>query len=120
NLAVALKYVLFRSDARETLLSLGLDWDVGETGRKRVGAESFDTVTPALFFGRGLCDLPDSLELLKPLAVTGTFGVAIPTRDRTGQNVGVLGQLHFYLDDIAPQVFTRTPFHGVLGPAVPR
>jgi hypothetical protein len=44
----------------------------------------------------------------------------IPVNDRTGKNVGVLGQLHFYLDDIAPQIFTWTPFHGVLGPTFPR
>ena len=44
----------------------------------------------------------------------------IPVNDRTGKNIGVLGQLHFYLDDIAPQIFTWTPFHGVLGPTFPR
>lgn len=220
NLEVLLKYVFFKSPEHETLLSLALGWDVGGTGSKKVGAESFDTVTPALFFGQGLGDLPDSVELVRPLAITGFFGVAIPTRnsttnvtitdegdvdverevhpnvakwgftlqyslqylqafvrdvglpkpfsrmipivefamrtpldgrdagrttgtinpgviwfgryvqigveavvpvnDRTGKNVGVLGQLHFYLDDIAPAIFTRTPFHGVLGPAVPR
>ena len=44
----------------------------------------------------------------------------IPVNERTGKNVGVVGQLHFYLDDILPQVFTWTPFHGVLGPTQPR
>ena len=34
----------------------------------------------------------------------------------TGKNIGVVAQLHFYLDDIAPQIFTWTPFSGVLGP----
>ena len=34
--------------------------------------------------------------------------------------VGVIGQLHFYLDDILPEVFTWTPFSGVLGPTQPR
>ena len=32
---------------------------------------------------------------------------------------GVIAQLHFYLDDILPQIFTWTPFHGVLGPTQP-
>jgi hypothetical protein len=221
NMEVALKYVFFKNPEHETLLALGLGWDVGGTGSaKRVGAESFDTVTPSLFFGKGFGDLPDSLEYAKPLALTGVFGVAIPTkyssrritveddgtidvehevhpavarwglslqyslqylqsyvrdvglpaplnrmiplvefsmqtpieRPRTGhttgtinpgviwfgryvqigvevlipvnrqsgKNVGVVGQLHFYLDDILPQVFTWTPFHGVLGPTQPR
>jgi hypothetical protein len=34
--------------------------------------------------------------------------------------VGLLGQVHFYLDDIWPEVFTWTPFSGVLGPTQPR
>jgi hypothetical protein len=43
-----------------------------------------------------------------------------PVNGASGKNVGVLAQLHFYLDDILPQVFTWTPFHGVLGPTQPR
>ena len=221
NLEVSLKYVFFKSAEHETLLSAGLSWDVGGTGSRRVDAERFDTITPALFFGKGFGDLPESLNYVKPLALTGTFGVSIPTRhatktftteedgsvtvdrevnssaavwgftvqynlqylqsfvrdvglpapfnrmiplvefvmrtplddprnagrttgtinpgiiwfgryvqvgleaivpvnERTGKNVGVLGQIHFYLDDIAPQIFTWTPFHGVLGPTQPR
>ena len=220
NLEVSLKYVLFKSVEHETLLSLGLGWDVGGTGEKKIGAETFDTVTPGLFFGKGFGDLPESVELLKPLAVTGAFGVAIPTKgstntvtvtadgeneveheihpnvarwgftlqynlqylqsfvrdiglpkpfnrmipivefamqtplegrnsgrttgtinagfiwfgrffqvgleavvpvnDRTGKTVGILGQLHFYLDDIVPKIFTWTPFHGTLGPTQSR
>jgi hypothetical protein len=220
NMEISLKYVFWKSAEHETLLSAGVSWDVGGTGSKRIGAESFDTVTPQLFFGKGFGDLPDSLELLKPIAVTGAFGVGIPTRrfNKTitvsdegdvdvekelnpkvvqwgftlqynlqylqtvvrdvglpaplnrmipivefametpvegplsgqttgtinpgviwfgrylqlglelqipvnrdsGKNVGVLAQLHFYLDDIAPQIFTWTPFHGILGPTQPR
>src|SRR5206468_2238898 len=44
----------------------------------------------------------------------------IPVNERSGKNVGVIGQIHFYLDDIAPQIFSWTPFHGVLGPTQPR
>ena len=44
----------------------------------------------------------------------------IPVNTRTGKNVGVLAQIHFYLDDIAPKIFTWTPFHGVLGPTQPQ
>jgi hypothetical protein len=223
NMEVSLKYVLFKSPEHETLLSVGLGWDVGGTGARKVGAESFDTVTPALFFGKGFGDLPDALDFAKPLALTGSLGVAMPTRhatvtktveddgtvsfdrevnpsvaqwgvtvqynlqylqsyvrdiglpqpfsrmiplvefvmqtplddpnpqkagrttgtinpgiiwfgryvqvgveaviplnERTGKNVGVLAQLHFYLDDILPEVFTWTPFHGVLGPTQSR
>jgi hypothetical protein len=220
NMEVSLKYVFFKSAEHELLLSAGVSWDVGGTGSKKVGAESFDTVTPTIFFGKGFGDLPDSLDYAKPFAVTGSIGLALPTRryneirtteadgtvtsereknittvqwgfsfqynmqylqsyvrdvglpqpfsrmipivelaletptndprtSRTtgtvnpgiiwfgkyiqlgleavvpintasGKNVGVLGQVHFYLDDILPQVFTWTPFHGILGPTQPR
>jgi hypothetical protein len=221
NMEVSLKYVFWKSAEHETLLSAGVSWDVGGTGSKRIGAESFDTVTPQFFFGKGLGDLPDAVALLRPLAVTGAFGVGLPTRrfnktisvsdedgsvqvekelnpkvvkwgfsvqynfqylqsfvkdvglpapfnrmiplvevalqtpvegpeagrttgtinpgviwfgryfqlglelqipinPQSGKGVGVLGQLHFYLDDIAPGIFTWTPFHGVLGPTQPR
>jgi len=220
NMEVSLKYVFWKSAAHETLLSAGVSWDVGGTGSKKIGAESFDTVTPQLFFGKGFGDLPAAVEWLKPLALTGAFGLDIPTRrynqtistndegeveverelnpkvmqwgftvqynlqylqsfvrdvglpapfnrliplvefsmqtpvegrqsgrttgtinpgviwfgrylqlgieavipvnTRTGKNVGVIGQVHFYLDDIAPKVFTWTPFYGVLGPTQPQ
>ncbi len=222
NLGVSLKYVVYRNPTHQFLASAGLGWDVGGTGSKQVDAESFDTVTPSLFFGKCLGDLPDTVQYLQPLVLTGMFGVAMPTthavrtssvndetgetevhslanpsvaewgftvqynlyylqsfvRDvglpapfnrmiplvefamqtpldvpgqagrttgtinpgivwfgryvqigleaqipvnaRSGKNIGILGQLHFYLDDIAPAVFTWTPFHGVLGPTFAR
>ena len=221
NMEVALKYVFFKDAEHEALVAAGVGWDVGGTGnRRRVDAESFDTITPSLFFGKGFGDLPDSLDYAKPLALTGVFGVAMPTTgsskrvkigddgdidverelhpdvakwgfslqynlqylqsfvrdiglpaplnrmiplvelsletplDRmktghttgtvnpgiiwfgryiqlgvealvpingpSGKNLGVIGQLHFYLDDIWPQIFTWTPLHGILGPTQPR
>jgi hypothetical protein len=49
-------------------------WDVGGTGRKAVGAESFDTLTPLLLFGKGLGDVSEALVLLRPLAIAGLVG----------------------------------------------
>ncbi len=83
NLEVGLKYQAFTSAAHEAIVSLGLSWEVGGTGRRATGAESFDVVTPAVFFGKGFGDLPDSLSALKPLALTGVAGLAIPTRAKT-------------------------------------
>ena len=220
NLEISAKYVVFKSAAHELLVALGLSWDVGGTGSKKVDAESFDTWTPQIFVGKGFGDLPDQLELMKPFAVTGVFGLAVPSRIHTktfetdedgnvdvkkplnptvfqwggslqynlqylqsyvrdvglpaplnrmipivefaletpldgrnagrttgtinpgiiwfgryfqlgieavipvnhdvSKNVGALAQIHFYLDDILPQVFTWTPFHGVLGPTQPQ
>jgi len=220
NMEVALKYVFWKSAEHETLLSAGAGWEIGGTGSKKIGADSFDTVTPQFFFGKGFGDLPDAVDWLKPAALTGALGLAIPVRrlnktfsldddgnvqtthdlnpktfnwgfsvqynlqylqsfvrdvglptpfnrmipvvefamqtpiegphtgrttgtinpgiiwfgrymqlsveavipanTMTGKNVGVLGQIHFYLDDIAPKIFTWTPFYGVLGPTQPQ
>ena len=83
NLEIGLKWQAFTSAEHEALVSLGLGWEVGGTGRKATGAESFDVVTPAIFFGKGFGDLPSSLDLLKPLALTGLVGLEIPTRSST-------------------------------------
>ena len=40
----------------------------------------------------------------------------IPLNDTSGRHTGFLGMVHFFIDDIAPNIFTWTPFHGVLGP----
>ncbi len=207
NLEVGGKYQFFKSESHETILSLGLDSEIGGTGRKAVGADSFTTFTPGLFYGKGFGDLPGALSFLKPLALTGVLGVALPTRsknvtvtddevqidrnphvlqwgfaveysipylqsfvkdvglpapfnrmipvvelsfqspldrgqggkttgtvnpgilwagqfvqlgleaiipinERTGKNVGVIGQLHFYLDGLFPKFFGRPLFGG--------
>ena len=83
NLAASIKYKFYQSDERETILSAGVDWDIGGSGSKRVGAESFNTLTPTLFFGKGFGDLPESMKFLRPLAVTGLVGVGLPTRSGT-------------------------------------
>ena len=83
NFAVSAKYQFYKSEAHETIVSAGLDWDIGSSGAKRVGAESFSTLTPAIFFGKGFGDLPESVRFLRPLAITGSVGVGFPTRSRT-------------------------------------
>jgi hypothetical protein len=83
NLEVGLHYLLYESDAREGLLSVGLDSEIGGTGKKDFEADDFNTFTPAVFFGRGLGDLPEGAAWLRPLALTGSVGVAFPARAST-------------------------------------
>lgn len=83
NVSLGAKYQVFESDAHEAIVSAGVDWDVGHSGAKRVGAESISTVTPTLFFGKGWGDLPHSMAWLRPVAVTGLVGVGIPSRAST-------------------------------------
>jgi hypothetical protein len=83
NTELGLKYQVYKSEEREALVSLGLNWEIGGTGSRSIGAERFSTYTPAVFFGKGFGDLPASMQMLRPLAVTGSLGVGIPSRSST-------------------------------------
>jgi hypothetical protein len=83
NVAANVKYQFHKNDEHESIASVGLDWDIGGSGARSVGAERFSTLTPALFAGKGFGDLPESLRYLRPLAVTGSAGVAFPSRRST-------------------------------------
>ena len=94
NLSIGSKYEFFENDEHEAVVSLGLGVDVGGTGSKEMGADTFSTWTPGIFFGKGFGDLPTELRFLKPFALTGQLGIAIPTsasarsftvNDRTGE-----------------------------------
>jgi len=87
NLEANFKYQFYKNDAHEAIASVGLDADIGGTGSKRVGAESFSTFTPGVFFGKGFGDLPDEMKFLRPFAITGQLGVSIPSsRNSTSIN----------------------------------
>src|SRR5882672_9629895 len=88
NIELSAKYQFFTSVDHEAILSLGTGVEIGGTGQQRVDADSFSTWTPAFFFGKGLGDLPDTLSLLRPAAVTGVVGVAIPTSASTRSSDG--------------------------------
>jgi hypothetical protein len=83
NFALSAKYQLYTDAEREAIVSVGVDWDIGGSGSKRVGAESFSTITPAIFFGKGFGDLAADMSLLRPFALTGSLGVGFPTRSST-------------------------------------
>jgi hypothetical protein len=83
NLETSLKYLLYVDPASEFMLSTGFSVEWGGIGAERVGAEDFNVYTPQLFFGKGFGDLPDSMAALRPLALTGQFGLEIPGRSKT-------------------------------------
>ena len=76
---IGLKYEAYRDNRHETLVSVGLAWGIGHSGARGVGADAPNTIQPAVFFGKGFGDLPDSLSWLRPFAVTGAVSVEIPT-----------------------------------------
>ncbi len=80
NLEAGAKYQFFTSALHETILSIGIETEIEDTGDTSVGAEEFTTISPAFFFGKGFSDLPESLKYLRPLAITGVIGPNVPTR----------------------------------------
>jgi hypothetical protein len=79
NLGIGAKWQFLTNEEHELILSVGTDIDIGGTGAHQI-AESFSTITPAVFFGKGLGDLPESINFLRPFAVTGLVGPGFPTR----------------------------------------
>ena len=78
NLETTFKYRVLKSPEHEFVMSIGLNIEWGGTGVDRVGADPFNTYAPTLYFGKGFGDLPDTVSWLRPLALTGQVGYAIP------------------------------------------
>lgn len=135
NLWLALRYQFLKSAEHEAVASAELAWDIGGSGSRKVDAERFSTLTPAVFFGKGLGDLPEDAGFLRPLAVTGFLGVAMPTASttrtavvdettggttiETTQNPNVLvwgGTIQYslrYLESYVKDVGLGAPFNGL-------
>jgi hypothetical protein len=80
NLETTVMYQAVTSARHEAVVSLGVTGEWGGTGSTAVGAERFGVVKPTLSFGKGLGDLPRSVSWLRPAALTGVVGYAIPTQ----------------------------------------
>ena len=96
NLDISPALEVYRNDAHEFIFSTGLSWEIGGTGSKAV-AERTSTYTPTVKFGKGFGDLPDSLKYLRPLAITGTVGYAIPTASDEFKSVEWGGAIEYSL-----------------------
>ncbi len=77
DIVATAKYELWIDAPHETIVSVGVEADIGRTG-KRDFSNTFTTLSPTLYFGKGLGDLPDKLAPLRPFAVTGVVGQDIP------------------------------------------
>jgi hypothetical protein len=83
NIELGVKWQFLLSPVHEAVASIALNAELGGPGARRVGADPFTTLTPAVLFGKGAGDLPDSLNYLRPLALTGSLGYALPTMRKT-------------------------------------
>jgi hypothetical protein len=53
---------------------------IGGTGLPQIAAP-FSTLTPTMYIGKGFADLPDSMAWLRPLTISATAAVAVPTQN---------------------------------------
>ena len=114
NFELTLKYKLYVNDEHEFMGAAGVTREFGGSGSQSVGASTNGSTTPKLYFGKGLGDLP--IGVLRPLAVTGTFGYQFSDNrniDPNQMNYGFsvqysLPYLQQHVVDIGlPQFFAR-------------
>ena len=114
NLEISSALEVYRNPKRELIVTTGLDWEVGGTGNKAV-AERSSTFTPTIKFGKGFGDLPDSMQYLRPLAVTGTVGYAIPGTRGEPSSVEWAGAIEYSLlylqNNVRDQGFSNVVAH---------
>lgn len=72
---ITAKYRVFTSETHEAMASIGVQKEFGGVGATdhRL-ADTAGWTQPTLYFGKGMGDLPASLGLLRPFAVTGELG----------------------------------------------
>jgi hypothetical protein len=78
NLVIGTQYQLYTNPEHQFIVTVGGTAAIGGTGASPVAA-SFSTLTPTVYIGKGFGDLPDSVAWLRPLTVSGTIAVAVPT-----------------------------------------
>ncbi|MGF6301410.1 hypothetical protein OKW43_007692 [Paraburkholderia sp. WC7.3g] len=78
NFGVGLKYLLYVNDAHEFMTSVGVNAEFGGTGSRAI-ADNFSTISPTIYVGKGMGDLPDSLAYLRPIAITAEAAPALTT-----------------------------------------
>ena len=79
DFALSAKYQLWENVPHQAIFSVGALWQIGGTGSKQVGASSTSVFTPTIYYGKAFGDLPDALKYAKPIAITGTLGLDVPT-----------------------------------------
>ncbi|MFM0140673.1 hypothetical protein [Caballeronia grimmiae] len=78
NFGLGLKYLLYVNEAHEFMTSVGVNAELGGTGSRAI-ADNFSTISPTLYAGKGMGDLPDSLAYLRPIAITAEAAPALTT-----------------------------------------
>ena len=115
NVYYTVKKELTINDQHEFALTLGLNGQVGGTGGPGVG--NYTTYAPTIFFAKGFGDLPNSMSLLKPMAITGVLGYQMSTDQAqpTALNWGFTLQYSFlYLNNHVHRTGWAEPFNHII------
>src|SRR5258707_4269990 len=78
NLVIGTQYQLYTNPEHQFVFTVGGTAAIGGTGAPGI-ASSFSTLTPTVYIGKGFGDLPDSAAWLRPLTISATAAVAVPT-----------------------------------------
>lgn len=97
NLEITPIVTFARDPDSEFVASAAFSIEIGGSGTSSV-SEPSTTYTPAILFGKGFGDLPDSAALLRPFAVTGRVGYAMSGSDRVLEWGGALEYSLAYLN----------------------
>ena len=82
NFVLGTQYQLYTNAEHQFVFTVGGTAALGGSGSSNI-ANSFSTLTPTVFIGKGFGDLPDSMAWLRPINVTANVGVALPTQSTT-------------------------------------
>jgi hypothetical protein len=89
NFVIGAQYQLYSNPEHQFVFTVGGTAAIGGTGSPGI-ASSFSTLTPTIYIGKGFGDLPDSMAWLRPLTVSGTVAVAVPTESSTLTSLGTI------------------------------
>jgi hypothetical protein len=89
NLVIGTQYQLYSNPEHQFIITVGGTAAIGGTGAPGIAAP-FSTLTPTVYIGKGFGDLPDSAAWLRPLTITATAAVAVPTESSTLTSLGTI------------------------------
>ena len=89
NLVIGTQYQLYTDPEHQFVFTVGGTAAIGGTGAPGI-ASSFSTLTPTIYIGKGFGDLPDSVAWLRPLTISATAAVAVPTESSTLTSLGTV------------------------------
>src|ERR1700730_9720430 len=89
NFVIGTQYQLYTNPEHQFVVTVGGTAAIGGTGAPGI-ASSFSTLTPTIYIGKGFGDLPDSVSWLRPLTISATAAVAVPTESSTLTSLGTV------------------------------